>query len=263
MRGRRGARPKPEPAESTVRSAPGSITLIDGSGLEWFMDTNMTSSSIPASGAMSEASYTTSVTASTSLGGTTDSTLNDAYDSQYNGMCVSLSGGTGPCSGGGGGASAPVRERQSGVAPLYIMYNQTGGPPVPDGACGNRQYVFPTKPAGGVLMQREGLCPVNRNSFARWLNIFTNTTGAPITFNVIIDGDDLGSDSSTRIVTSSNGNAAAEIGDTAGSPHFRITAVARPRTPGSGTSFRVPAPRSAWRVSFLPTATTLPSGTTR
>ena len=177
--------------------ATGSVALIDSSGLKWFMDTNITfSTSSSASGAMSEASYTTSVTATTSGGGTTDSTLNDAYDG-YETMCVSLTGAPGPCATGNAN---------------YILYNQTGAPPTADAACGNRQYVFPTKPAGGVLMQRKVFVP-STDSFARWLNIFTNTTGAPITFNMIT-GNNLGSDSSTRIVTSSNGNAIGEVGDT-------------------------------------------------
>jgi hypothetical protein len=177
--------------------ATGSIGLIDSSGLKWFMDTNITfSTSSSASGAMSEASYTTSVTATTSLGGTTDSTLDDAYDG-YQAMCVSLTGATGPC--------------ETGNAD-YIFYNQTGAPPTADAACGNRQYIFPTKLAGGVQMQRKVYVP-STDSFARWLNIFTNTTGAPITFNMIT-GNNLGSDSNTTIVTSSNGNNTAEVADT-------------------------------------------------
>lgn len=196
----------------------GSLVLTDNSGLQWFIDTNITtSSSSTMSAAASEASYTTSVTATTSGGGTTDSTLDDAYDGGYNGMCVSLNNGTGPCTaGGGGGALTKVRERARPVSPSgspgYILYNNTGGPPVPDGACGNRQYVFPIKLAGGVQMQRKVFVP-SSDSFARWLNYFTNTTGAPITFNIIIDGDNLGSDGSTQIVTSSNGNAIAEVSD--------------------------------------------------
>lgn len=209
--GRRGARSeRPNSAQSF-----GGITLVDNSGLQWFMNTDITETATPASAAMSEASYTTTFThtATTSGGSTTTSSLDDAYDGSYNGLCVSLTGGVGPCTaGGGGGARAPVRSRVSGGGGTYILYNQTGGPPVPDGTCGNRQYIFPTKPAGGVLMQRKVFVPSN-DSFARWLNIFTNTTGSPITFNAIIDGDNLGSDDNTVIVTSSNGNAVAEVGD--------------------------------------------------
>jgi len=51
------------------------------------------------------------------------------------------------------------------------------------------------------------------DQFARWLNIFTNTTGAPITFSADI-ANNLGSDSATRIVSSSNGNNVAELTDT-------------------------------------------------
>lgn len=190
----------------------GSIGLIDGSGLQWFLNTDITfSTSSSASAAMSDATYTTSVTATTSGGGTTTSTLSNAYDG-YEAMCISLTGGTGPCFVGLGGARAPVRERASGVPSPYISYNRTGAPPTPDGTCGNRQYIFPIMTAGGVQMQRKVFVPSN-DSFARWLNIFTNTTGSPITFNMITSNN-LGSGGSTKIVTSSSGDAVATVADT-------------------------------------------------
>lgn len=206
-------RARSERAHGTLSE--GSLSLIDSSGLQWNFNTDMTTAtSTSISAAVSDASYTTSVTATTSLGGTSSTALDDAYDDGYNGLCVSLSGQTGPCVvGGGGGAHAPVRERGTGSPAPYIFYNQTGGPPTPDGLCGNRQYVFPILTAFGLQMQRKVFVPSN-DSFARWLNIFTNTTGAPMTFNVIIDGNNLGSDGNTKIVTSTNGNAIAEVTDT-------------------------------------------------
>jgi hypothetical protein len=54
--------------------------------------------------------------------------------------------------------------------------------------------------------------PTN-DSFGRWLNIVTNPGATPVSFNLIV-GHNLGSDSNTKIVTSSNGNATAETTDT-------------------------------------------------
>ena len=72
--------------------ATGSIALIDASGLKYFINTNITfSTSSSASGAMSEASYTAAVNATTLNGGTTSSTLNDAFDG-YNTACIGLNG---------------------------------------------------------------------------------------------------------------------------------------------------------------------------
>src|SRR5581483_10807994 len=78
--------------------ATGSVQLIDSGGLQYFINTNITfSTSSSASGAASEASFTGPVVASTSAGGTTMSTLNDMFDG-YQGLCVSLTNATGPCS---------------------------------------------------------------------------------------------------------------------------------------------------------------------
>jgi hypothetical protein len=108
-----------------------------------------------------------------------------------------LTGATGPCATGNAN---------------YDIYNKTGGPATADAACGNRQYVFPILTSGGIQMQRKVFVP-STDSFARWLNYFTNTTGSPITFNMITSNN-LGSDSNTKIVTSSNGNNTAEVTDT-------------------------------------------------
>jgi hypothetical protein len=173
----------------------GAISLIDNSGLRWFINTNITfSTSSSASGAMSEAGYTHAVDATTLNGGVVQSTLNDAFDG-YEALCISLTGALGPCATGNAN---------------YIMYDRLG--PATTELSG-RQVVFPTQtiPGTTLTVSRKVFVPTN-DSFARWLNFFTNTGSAPITFNVITSNN-LGSDSNTRIVTSSNGNNTAELAD--------------------------------------------------
>jgi IPTL-CTERM motif len=195
--------------------ATGSIALIDASGLKYFINTNITfTTSSSASGAMSEASYTAAVNATTLNGGTTSSTLNDAFDG-YNSICISTNGAaTGPCqSGNGGGRGNVARLPTKGSLPDYIMYNQNG-PATTE--CNGRQVVLPTQtislPASTIQVSRKVFVPTN-DSFGRWLNIVKNTGAAPVTFN-LITSNNLGSDSNTKIVTSSNGNATAETTDT-------------------------------------------------
>ncbi|MGD0783114.1 MAG: hypothetical protein ABSA30_09690, partial [Candidatus Aminicenantales bacterium] len=101
----------------------GTLELIDNDGMKWFLNTDITfSTTSSASGAMSEASYTHAVAASTLGGGTTSSTLNDAFDG-YNSLAISLTGKSGPA---GTGSSD------------YIFYNQNG-PAAADPASGGRQ----------------------------------------------------------------------------------------------------------------------------
>jgi hypothetical protein len=174
--------------------ATGSVTLIDAGGLEYYINDNITfSTSSSASGAMSEASYTHAVAATTSGGGTTSSTLNDAFDG-YNTLCVSLTNATGTCETGNSD---------------YVIYNKNGASSL---ECNGRQVVFNTQTVGQLQMYRKVFVPTN-DTFARWMNIFTNTGGTTITFNAII-ANNLGSDSNTRIVSSSNGNNTAEVTDT-------------------------------------------------
>lgn len=173
----------------------GGVSLVDSGGFKYFFNTDITfSTSSSASGAASEASYTAAVNATTSAGGVTSSTLNDAFDG-YNTLCVSLNGTLANCATGD---------------PNFTIYNKTGAAPTTE--CGGRQLVFPALPVGGLSVSRKVFVPTN-DQFARWLNIFTNTTGAPITFSMMI-ANNLGSDSNTRIVSSSNGNNTAELTDT-------------------------------------------------
>lgn len=181
--------------------ATGSIQLIDSAGLKYFINTNITfSTSSSASGAASEASYTGPIAASTSAGGTTMSTLSDMFDG-YNGLCVSLTNATGPC--------------QTGNA-NYVMYEKNGPASVDNGVpatpeCTNRQYVTPIQTIGALQVQRKIYVPPN-DQYVRWLNYFTNTSGAPVTFTAITSNN-LGSDSNTRIVSSSSGDNVATVTD--------------------------------------------------
>jgi len=179
--------------------ATGSVGLIDSAGLKYFINTNITfSTSSSASGAASEASYQGPIVASTSAGGTVMSSPSDMFDG-YNSLCVSLTNALGPC--------------QTGNA-NYVIYNKNG-PAIVDAtvppAYLGRQYVFPTQTIGGLHVSRKVFVPTN-DRYIRWMDIFTNTTASPITFTAGTSNN-LGSDSNTIIVNSSNGNATAEVTD--------------------------------------------------
>ncbi|HEV7428328.1 MAG TPA: DUF11 domain-containing protein [Thermoanaerobaculia bacterium] len=182
--------------------ATGSIQLIDAAGLKYFIDTNINfSTSSSASGAASEASFSAPVVASTIGGGSVLSALSDMFDG-YQGLCVSLTNATGPCA--TGNAS-------------YSFYNQNGAAAfdatVPAGpTCTNRQVALPAKTIGGLSVRRKVFVPTN-DQFIRWMDIFTNTSGAPVTFTTM-PSNNLGSDSNTIIVSSSNGDNVAQTSDT-------------------------------------------------
>jgi hypothetical protein len=191
------AKSKGKPGPPT--RATGSQALIDSSGVKYFINTNITfSTSSSASGAMSEASYTHAVAATTSAGGTTSSTLNDAYDG-YNTLCLSLNNTVATC--------------ETGNA-NFVIYNQNG--PATTECLGatsgvNRQVVFPIQTSGTIQMQRKVYVP-DDDAYARWLNYFTNTGGSPQTVTAVI-ANNLGSDSNTQIVTTSSGDATADVTD--------------------------------------------------
>lgn len=167
--------------------------LVDGSGLEWFVNSNITfSTSSSASGAASEASYTGPVQATTASGGLVSTTLNDAFDG-YNTLCVSLTGAMGSC--------------RTGDAD-YVIYNDNGAPTL---EAGGRQLAFATQAIGDLAVSRKVYVPAT-DSFARWLNVFRNDGAAPVTFNAIL-ANNLGSDSNTVIVTTSDGDAVPELAD--------------------------------------------------
>lgn len=173
--------------------ATGSIQLTDASGMEYFINTDITfSTSSSASGAESEASYTAAVAATTSAGGTVASTLNDAFDG-YSAICASTTGATGPCA--TGDAS-------------YTIFN-LNGPATTE--CGGRQVVYPVQTIGSLTIQRKLFVPTN-DEFSRWLEIVTNNGGAAASVN-LITSNNLGSDANTVVVTTSDGDATPEIGD--------------------------------------------------
>ncbi len=181
-------------------AATGSQQLIDASGVKYFIDTNITfSTSSSASGAMSEASYTHAVAATTMNGGTVMSTLNDAYDG-YNAMCISHNNTVATC--------------ETGNA-NFTIYNKNGVATTecPGPISGvHRQVVLNPQTIGPIQVHRKVFVPDN-DAFARWLNYFTNTDTSPHTVTMVTSNN-LGSDSNTRIVSSSNGNATAELTDT-------------------------------------------------
>ncbi|HSY50334.1 MAG TPA: hypothetical protein VLC46_16095 [Thermoanaerobaculia bacterium] len=182
--------------------ATGSIKLIDAAGLQYFINTDITfSTTSSASGAASEASYSAAVAATTLNGGTTMSTLNDEFDG-YQTICVSLSNANTQC--------------ETGNA-AFAIYNKNGPPAfdatVPPGpTCTNRQVVFPNQTIGPLTVFRKVFVPTN-DTFIRWMNFFTNTSGSPVTFTMLTSNN-LGSDSNTVIVNSSNGDAVADVTDT-------------------------------------------------
>jgi uncharacterized repeat protein (TIGR01451 family) len=138
--------------------------------------------------------------ASTTAGGVVSTSLSDAFDG-YNALCVSLTNATGPC--------------QTGNA-SYVMYEKNGPATVDAGVpavteCTNRQYVLPPQTIGALTVQRKVYVPTN-DQFIRWTNFFTNTSGAPVTFTTMTSNN-LGSDSNTRIVSSSSGDAVAQTTD--------------------------------------------------
>jgi hypothetical protein len=194
--------------------ATGDINLIDGDGLEWFLNSDITfDTTSSASGAMSEASYTTSVTATTLGGGTVDATLSDAFDG-YNSIALTVNGDLGPV--------------DTGDAD-YNIFNQNGAATVDPDSSG-REYVFasqyivltspepapgtvgPAAPVADLEFWRKVYVPSN-DSFARWLNFVKNYTDDPVTVT-LVTANNLGSDSATRIFASSSGNTVAELTDT-------------------------------------------------
>jgi hypothetical protein len=174
-------------------AATGDAALIDNSGLEWFINTNITfSTSSSGSGAASEASYTHAVAATTLAGGTVASSLNDMFDG-YNEMAISFDGSTGPISTGDSS---------------YNIYNKNGAA---TRECSERQVVLNAQVIDHIQVQRKIYIPAD-DSFCRWLNIFTNQDTVSRTFNMVT-GNNLGSDSNTIIVTTSDGDTIAEVSD--------------------------------------------------
>ena len=170
----------------------GDPPLTDGVGLRWNINTNIgftTTSS--ASGAVSEAGFTHAVAASTLNGGSVNAVLADAFDG-YNALCVDLNNVGGQCN-----------------TANMAVYNQNGPASL---ECSGRQVVLPLRTMGSFQVRRKVFVPAN-DGFARWLNIFRNTSGAPQTVR-LVTSNNLGGDANTRVVTTSDGDAVAELTDT-------------------------------------------------
>ena len=81
-----------------------------------------------------------------------------------------------------------------------------------------RELVTPVLNLGGLDVYRKTYVPDTGLAFARFLNVLTNNTAAPITVSLDIAGGrkantDLGSDSSTLVTGSSSGDANSAAGD--------------------------------------------------
>lgn len=177
--------------------ATGAVQLTDAQGFQYFINTDITfTTTSSASGAASEASFTAAVNADTSGGGTSASTLNDAFDG-FGALCVSTDGDTGPC-----GSAAP------GLGTSNTMYN-INGPATTD--CGGRQVLYPVQNIGSLAVSRKVYVP-DTDQFIRWANIVTNTGGAAVNVSVITSNN-LGSDANTTISTTSDGDAVGEPTD--------------------------------------------------
>src|SRR5262245_54333209 len=158
--------------------------LIDGTGLEWFINDEVTYATTSSSvGAASDAVFVGAVEATTAAGGTELSVLADAFDG-YNALNVSVDGGS------------------------AVSYNNLGHA---SSDCNGRQILEPAMTVGGLQIQRKVYVPAN-DGFARWLNVVTNPTGAAhsVTLTVL---NDLGSDARTRIGTTSSGDTVATTAD--------------------------------------------------
>ncbi len=170
---------------ATGTTSTGSITLIDASGLEYYINDNITfATTSSASGAASEASYTHAVAATTSMGGTTMSTLNDAFDG-YGSVAVSTDGGG-----------------------TWTSYNDNGSATLEDSG---REAVFNTQTIGSLNVWRKVYVP-SGDEFIRYTTFITNT-GASTASVQMETLNNLGSDSNTIVRNSSSGDATVTTAD--------------------------------------------------
>lgn len=167
--------------------------LVDAAGVKYFINTDLPfSTTSSGSGAATNAAFAGPVNADTSGGGTASVTFDDAFNG-YNSLCVSLTGATGPCDIGDSN---------------YTLYTQNGAASL---ECDGRQVINPVQTIGSIQVQRKIYVP-DTDQFARWLNIFTNTGGASQSVTAVIVNN-LDSQENTTIVSSSNGNATADLTD--------------------------------------------------
>ena len=134
--------------------------------------------------------------ASTANGGTTASTLNDAYDGYQTICVVNNHAVTSACATGNSN---------------YVIYNKNGSPSE-DPTCANRQLLFKPQTIDGLTLSRDVFVPSN-DSFARWLDVVTNPGSSPATVT-LQTGNNLGSDNNTVITADSSGNTTPTTADT-------------------------------------------------
>lgn len=157
----------------------GEVSLIDASGLEYFLNTDTSSSSESASGAASDATYTTSVVGTTTGGGTTSTDFSDAFDGY------------------------------AGIRINDTSYSDNGSVSF---ECAGRQLVYNPQTMGSLVVSRKVYVPDN-DEFVRWLNLITNTSGSPVAVTLRMYND-LGSDSYTTIHNTSSGDMVWTTADT-------------------------------------------------
>ncbi|MCW2832713.1 MAG: hypothetical protein JWN68_666 [Nocardioides sp.] len=173
-----------------VAQGSGDAELTDGVGATWFLNTNIdysTTSSMSA--AASEASFLNPVVASTEMGGTTVTSLSDAFDG-YNSLSTFV--------------GTPVDPE------ALVPYNELGADPTT--SCGGRQLDYPVQTNGPVTVTRSVFVPADAG-YARWKNTVTNTSGAAATVTLAV-ANNLGSDSGTVVFDSSSGDTASSVTDT-------------------------------------------------
>lgn len=156
------------PAQASV----GSIKLTDVQGVDYFFNDDLsTSTTLSASGAASEASFSTSVSATTLSGGLAKAPLGDAFD---------------------------------GYAALIVNgtpYSRNG---VATTECGDRQLVYKPQVLGALQVSRKVFVPAE-GAFVRWANIVQNLGADTETVHVRLAGD-LGSDEATVLMATSSGD---------------------------------------------------------
>lgn len=162
----------------TAWAGVGSVSLVDASGLEFLINTDVTfATSSSASGAAMDAAFTGAVAATTSGGGTTSTVLTDAFNG-YNNLFVN---GT--------------------------VYNMNGAASLD---CDGREVEFDAQTIGSLTVRRKVYVPED-DSFCRWLNIIKNNGGATTVTVLILNN--LGSDAQTVVAASSQAPVVATTAD--------------------------------------------------
>jgi hypothetical protein len=228
--------------DHVVPHATGSKALIDAAGFKWFVNTDITfQTSSSASGAMSEASYTHSVTASTLHGGGTQERLNDAYDG-YNALFVSVNGTT--CT----TLSVAGCTSYNGNGPAVLSDN-------------GREVDTPVQVIDGLNVSRRIYVPTD-DHFERTLNVFNNPGTTPVTVTMTTSNN-LGSDANTVITgTSAGGTTPADsdewvttfqnwTGTTTTDPRLgHVLQTTGAAVPAAGVTFTNGSDRPTWHYTF-------------